>query len=178
MYINISKSVLAILVSASSVVALSACAQTNSQTKPAVTYYSECGDLAFKNADNSPMTKSEELAALDEDFFEVLNQSEECMSQAASGSNGRIAGAGGGSGSGSGGGAGNGAARGRTGDPASVCAGSDTDCAAGCLACKPCCALPGSAAGACCARSAVSLAGRTGGPRRCMGVSGATFGNG
>ena len=75
---------------------LSAAPQSTSQHT--ANNYSDCADLTFQNVDNSDKTKEEELAALDEDLFSVLNQSEECMSEAVVKSSGRIgeAGTGGG----------------------------------------------------------------------------------
>ena len=45
-------------------------------------YYSDCAYIEFEDIDNSQMTREEQLAAMDADFEESLNASEECMSEA------------------------------------------------------------------------------------------------
>ncbi len=87
------------VVSLTSLFSLTACAQTQAETSQnSSTYYNDCSNLAFKNTDNSQLTKQEELAALEQDFFEVLNQNEACMTQAVAASNGRVGSAGSGQG--------------------------------------------------------------------------------
>lgn len=45
-------------------------------------YYSDCAYIEFEDIDNAQMTREEQLAAMDADFEESLNASEECMSEA------------------------------------------------------------------------------------------------
>lgn len=59
-------------------------------TDPEPIYYQDCAYLEFGDIDNDALTRDEEIALIDEDFFAALDRTAECMNQAATAGAGRI----------------------------------------------------------------------------------------
>lgn len=75
-------------------------------TNPEPIYYQDCAYLEFDTIDNDALTRDEEIALVDENFFAALDRTAECMNQAATAGAGRIGDAAGSSGAGAAGAAG------------------------------------------------------------------------
>ena len=59
-------------------------------TEPEPIYYQDCAYLEFDNIDSETLTRDEEIALVDENFFAALDRTAECMNQAAAAGAGRI----------------------------------------------------------------------------------------
>ncbi|GGW81474.1 hypothetical protein [Alteromonas halophila] len=71
-------------------------------TDPEPVYYQDCAYIEFDDIDNDALTRNEEIALIDENFFAALDRSAECMNSAAATGAGKIGDAAGNAGGGQG----------------------------------------------------------------------------